>query len=262
MNKEAQFPWRLFWLLFTGGLIGVAAVMPYVLDFFGGTLQRLALPLPLLLALQFVQSAIVLAIAVAIGLLVSRKIGLGAPALEAWLYRRMPVVKSGTFSISAIAGAAVGIVIVFLVYFVFLPLLPQLPVASEAAVPLWKRFLACFYGGLDEEILMRLFLLSLLLWGVHKIGPNREQLPNRTSFWIVNIVISLVFGLVHLPAARLIMPITSMSIFYILSLNGIAAVVFGYLYWRRGLEAAMVAHFSADIVLHVIAPTLLKGTRA
>ena len=32
------------------------------------------------------------------------------------------------------------------------------------------------------------------------------------------------------------------------------AVVFGWLYWKRGLEMAIVAHFGADIVLHVITP--------
>jgi membrane protease YdiL (CAAX protease family) len=35
-------------------------------------------------------------------------------------------------------------------------------------------------------------------------------------------------------------------------LNGLGGIVFGYLYWKRGLEAAMIAHFSADIVLHVL----------
>jgi len=29
-------------------------------------------------------------------------------------------------------------------------------------------------------------------------------------------------------------------------------VVFGWLYQTRGLESAMIAHFSADIVLHVL----------
>jgi membrane protease YdiL (CAAX protease family) len=37
-----------------------------------------------------------------------------------------------------------------------------------------------------------------------------------------------------------------------LILNGIPGIAFGWLYWRRGLEAAMVAHFSADLVLHVL----------
>jgi membrane protease YdiL (CAAX protease family) len=35
-------------------------------------------------------------------------------------------------------------------------------------------------------------------------------------------------------------------------LNGLAGVAFGYLYFTRGLESAIVSHFSADIVLHVI----------
>ena len=38
----------------------------------------------------------------------------------------------------------------------------------------------------------------------------------------------------------------------IVQMNGIPGVAFGWLYWQRGLEAAMVAHFSADLVLHVL----------
>ncbi len=37
------------------------------------------------------------------------------------------------------------------------------------------------------------------------------------------------------------------------SLIGIIA---GWLYWTRGLESAMISHFAADIVLHVIPPLL------
>jgi membrane protease YdiL (CAAX protease family) len=39
-------------------------------------------------------------------------------------------------------------------------------------------------------------------------------------------------------------------------LNGLAGLVFGWFYWTFGLEAAMVSHFSGDIVLHVIWPVL------
>jgi len=37
-----------------------------------------------------------------------------------------------------------------------------------------------------------------------------------------------------------------------LLLNGLGGLAFGWLYWKQGLESAMIAHFSADIVLHVI----------
>jgi membrane protease YdiL (CAAX protease family) len=35
-------------------------------------------------------------------------------------------------------------------------------------------------------------------------------------------------------------------------LNAIGGIVFGWLYQTRGLESAMIAHFSADIVLPVL----------
>jgi membrane protease YdiL (CAAX protease family) len=55
------------------------------------------------------------------------------------------------------------------------------------------------------------------------------------------------------------MPITPMVVTAAVVLNGIAGVAFGYLYWKRGLEAAIIAHFFADIVLHGIGSFLFKG---
>lgn len=52
------------------------------------------------------------------------------------------------------------------------------------------------------------------------------------------------------------MPITPLFIVAVISLNAIAALGFGYLFWKRGIEAAMLAHFSANIILHVCAPAL------
>jgi hypothetical protein len=41
-----------------------------------------------------------------------------------------------------------------------------------------------------------------------------------------------------------------------LLLNGMGGLGFGRLYWKRGLPAAMPAHFTADIVLHVVTASL------
>jgi len=40
--------------------------------------------------------------------------------------------------------------------------------------------------------------------------------------------------------------------------NAIGRVVFGWLYWKHGLEHAMPAHFGADIIVHVVAPVLAR----
>jgi hypothetical protein len=44
-----------------------------------------------------------------------------------------------------------------------------------------------------------------------------------------------------------------------LSINGVASLLFGYLCWKRGLEAAMLAHFSTDIMLHVVGPMFFRA---
>jgi hypothetical protein len=44
-----------------------------------------------------------------------------------------------------------------------------------------------------------------------------------------------------------------------LLLNGIAGLALGWLYWKRGLELAMIAHLTTDFVLLVIAPMLASA---
>ncbi len=55
----------------------------------------------------------------------------------------------------------------------------------------------------------------------------------------------------------MVMPITPLVVAAALILNGIAAVVFGVLYRKRGLEATMIAHFTADFVIYVVGPAFL-----
>lgn len=138
------------------------------------------------------------------------------------------------------------------------PHLPGLPFVSAARAALWKRVLVCFYGGIDEEILMRLFLLSLLAWLGVRIFQKQKARLSSTTFWIANIIVAIVFGLGHLPNASMVMHITPAVVLLALVLNGIAAIPFGYLYWKRGLEAAMIAHFCADFVVYVVGVAFLR----
>jgi membrane protease YdiL (CAAX protease family) len=75
--------------------------------------------------------------------------------------------------------------------------------------------------------------------------------------WTANVLAAAIFGVGHLPATAALMALTPLVVTRALVLNGLAGVVFGWLYWRRGLLAAMVAHFCGDLVLHVATPALL-----
>jgi membrane protease YdiL (CAAX protease family) len=70
------------------------------------------------------------------------------------------------------------------------------------------------------------------------------------------VLVAIVFGAAHLPLAAQLTSLTPILVTTVITLNGVVALGFGYLYWRRGLESAMIAHFFTDIVLHVVGPML------
>jgi membrane protease YdiL (CAAX protease family) len=124
----------------------------------------------------------------------------------------------------------------------------------NVSIPAWKAFLASFYGGIAEEVLLRLFLVSLFAWIVFKIKKTKDGEPTVFGIWLSIVLAAIVFGLGHLPATAQITPLTEIVIIRAIVLNGIGGIIFGWLYWKKGLESAMIAHFSADIVLHIITP--------
>ena len=251
--QTQPYPWRLFFVLLAGSLLGVLALLPYLTVVIRPMLAAhpLRLPLPLIV---LIQGTINFGVAIGLGLLLARKIGLGAPFLEAWLYGRPVPAGRGLVLISCVTGIGLGLVTLALLRSPLGAALTALPIATEDAMPIWKRFMACFYGGLCEEILMRLFLLSLAMWLLGKLWKAQSGFPSPAAFWIANLLVAVVFGAAHLPLAAQLTALTPSLVTVVISLNGIVALGFGYLYWKRGLESAILAHFSADLVLHVLGP--------
>jgi membrane protease YdiL (CAAX protease family) len=161
--------------------------------------------------------------------------------------------------VSIILGVVASLLIIALELAFFQPALLREMGDSANALNLqtgqpavWKGFLASFYGGIAEEVLLRLFVMSLFAWIGSFISKTPEGKPSSAVFWIANIFAAVLFGLGHLPATATIIPLTPLVITRAIVLNGLAGIGFGWLYWKRGLESAMIAHFSADIVLHVL----------
>jgi membrane protease YdiL (CAAX protease family) len=248
-------------------VLSVVSVTPYTLELNQELLrkarERMRRPVWMLALLQVVQSSVLLAVATALGLLMAHQIGLGAPVLEGVLAGK-PVAQQA----EALIGPAVlyGVVTAALMLGLEITFFwPRLPEGMRRAFPipvLWKRFLACFYGGIAEELLCRLFLLSLLAWLLGRIWQVPGGLPAPGAFWLVNVLAALLFGLGHLPTTASLMRLTPLLIWRALLLNGVVGVAVGYLFWRYGLEAAMVGHFSADLVLHVIGDAIARKIRA
>lgn len=255
-GEKSRFSWKLFGILLLIAMLGVAAVVPYSLSLQGSA--PAPIPLWLILPLALVQNAILFGVAIAAGLWLGDKIGVGAPQLrqlvagdpDAWAAFR------GALPLSIGLGIAVGVGIILLNALVFLPRSPS-ALQGASSPPAWQGFLASFYGGISEELLMRLGLMTLLMWLFTRL--TRRPGVSSAIGWAANLGAALLFGAGHLPATAAITALTGIVIIRALVLNGIAGLVFGWIYWKRGLFLAMIAHFSADIVLHVIPPLLSTG---
>ena len=116
--------------------------------------------------------------------------------------------------------------------------------------PFWTGALASIYGAVNEEVLLRLFLFTLIYFILNKCFRVNAK-KKIVVLWCTNILVALLFGVGHLPAAFHLVTPSAFEIFRILLLNGIAGIVFGWLYWSRGLWAAIGAHFVADLMIHV-----------
>jgi len=239
-------------------MLGALAVLPYALALYPLELPPGSPPLPVLLVLSVAQSLVLVAVAVGLGLWLGPKVGLGAPLLEAWLGGDPDAPRQfrGQIVPSALLGAGAAAVVLLLELALFAPALPRdLSLARADATTLWQGFLASFYGGITEEILLRLGVMTVFVWVAAAVA--RQHPPGAGIMWGANLLAALLFGLGHLPATSAIVALTPLVIVRAIVLNGIAGVVFGWQYWRRGILAAMVAHFTADLVLHVLSPALL-----
>lgn len=262
-KQPHRYPWRVFWLLLTASLAGAGAALPLAFEIFRPLIQSApppSIPLPLIIAIGITQNLMLLGVVTGVGLLLARKLGLGAPLLESWVYHEESTVSvRGSLISGVLVGIVVGVVIV-IPLLIAAPHLPGLPLVSAARAALWKRIVIGLYGGIVEEVLSRLFLLSLIAWLVTKLFRKASGPLTSGIFWTANIIASILFGLGHLPSASLVMHITPGLVVLALALNGIPAIWFGWLYWKRGLESAMIAHFCADFVVYVVGPAFLKMT--
>jgi membrane protease YdiL (CAAX protease family) len=59
--------------------------------------------------------------------------------------------------------------------------------------------------------------------------------------------VALLYAAGHLPAAKNLMSLTPLVLTAVLLPTGFAALAFAYLAGKRGIEAAMLAHFSSDL---------------
>ena len=236
------------------GAVAVLLLFPYLLQTMPQMFAKLPVSLPVIALAQAAQGFVLLTLFSLAGLRMGHPVGLGSPWLRALRFGRPRVAQAWGRAIAL--GLASGLVIVLLspLFDSHMPA-PMHPLpAGSAASASWSGLLASFYGGIAEEVELRLFLMTLIVWAVSVLSRR----PAKAGlFWSAIILAALLFGALHLPAAANIWPLEGIVILRTIALNAVGGLVFGWLYWRQGLESAMLGHFSTDLVLHVAAPLVV-----
>jgi len=249
---------KLFLILWVAGIVGVLSFLLVDISALIALIPlpegspAVELPPPALLKLASVlQPAVLTSLAVLVGLLLAGRVGLHAPAAEALAegIPAMPKLKPQIIP-GVVAGILSGVAIV-LTWVIAKPFFPAQFIARSqefnSFIPAAVRML---YGGITEELLLRWGVMTLFVWVLWRLFQRDEAAP-RGIYFVAGIIASAaLFGIGHLPLASVLAGgLTIPIVIYVVVSNSIFGLVAGFLYWRRGLEAAMIAHMSAHLVL-------------
>lgn len=251
---------RQYALLLAAGLVGAVAFVPYqsALNKIPETSwQDLLVP-------YLVGGGVSAAVAAFVGLALAPRVGLSVlPDADA--VRSAPGEYARRYGLAAGLGALVAVVVFALDAAVLSSLVGDAIVESpvgvtDAGVP--ARLLAGLLGGVTEELVLRLGLMTLLLWAGWRawgLVTSTDEEPSPAAAWGAILAVAALVGIAHLPVGAATFDPTPAVVGRALVLYGLGGVVFGWLYWRRDLVAAMAAHYAAEVVLLVVAPAVLAA---
>ena len=238
---------RLGLLLWVAGMLGVVVITVTVLPQMLERFPELPAPLPVLQLASLAQSGVLLALAVWAGVALGSAVGLRAPAFEAAVTGR-PVVPA--LRPQLLPGLGAGLLGGALLHAVGRNMPAALAeVQAQMDLPLLARVL---YGGITEELLLRWGLMTVLVWLAWRFLQRRQGAARATFVWIAIALSAVIFGLGHLPpAVALIGNLNASQVVFVVGANTVFGLLFGFLYWRYGLESAMLAHALAHAVAYV-----------
>lgn len=173
------------------------------------------------------------------GRLLAEKTGLWKP----FRLQKKPILFSISYAVFC------GVVLIFVLdYAIFGKFIPQVAESYRQGVTLNNLLSSVLYGGILEEVMLRLFLMSLLSFLLWKIFyRNREQIPTGV-YVAANCISAILFAAGHLPATAVLLGITPLILVRCFLLNGAMGMLFGRLYRSYGIGYAMIGHIGYHLV--------------
>ncbi len=232
-------------MLFAPGTLGIAVLM---LSFdwapFAG---RLEVSEAVMIAFLGAQLAVLLAVAVLVGLACAPPVGLRSHAVD-WVEGRgvsRPAIKMELIAALTL-GALVSLLVVGMEYLA--PLLLDGQRATTVSMLLGDLLPRIVFGGITEELLLRWGVMSFVVFVLWKLTRPVSGQASPSIYWSAIVVSAGLFAVAHLPGVAGMYGLTVTTVAYVLAGNMLGGVAFGWLFWRYSIEAAIVAHGFAHLL--------------
>jgi hypothetical protein len=251
-TASSPFPWKYAFALTLVSIVGCILVVPFTADLLAQTdAQPLVKALlPLIMTIEVVIESVLSFLMILLGLGLGRSLGLVWPPLDGW--------DSGTergrrFRGALVLATALGVGAAALIWALGYGMEGSLTSKVPIKLPSWWACLLASVGaGIREEVWLRLGVMTLFVWIGTKLA--RQPAPGSVIIWSANLLACMLFGAIHLPQAFAFFGASLALVAFVLVGNGLPGLIFGWLYWRKGLVAAMACHAVVDIVTKVIIP--------
>ena len=243
MKDHIKNNWKFLLFVLGTGLIGGYCTGLYIPEMYSQEmlmqLQEQGMTTEMLALSGAVQYGILYgAILGAIGLVISKKVGL-------W--------KEFRFDKNAVVPTAIITIIAALCLFpgdklIFGSFSSWVNEVYKVSPGLPKIIAGLLAGGVIEEVMMRLFFMSLLVLIISKLFCKNEKEISVRVLAAANIISALLFAAGHLPGTMAMTTLTPVLLFRCFLFNGGLGLCFGYLYRKYGIGYAMIAHGFAHLI--------------
>lgn len=190
-------------------------------------------------------------ILVFIGLWLSRKAQLGAPVIEN-LFSKSESTKQPFLNKKLLYAISLSIILALVILVIHKLIRANYLVTSIIERPSKPYYaIVSFSAGITEEIMFRLGLMSLII-AVIQHFKKEESKPSSSVVWIGIFIAAISFGLMHLPLSKNFANLTFITVSATMIGNFITGSFFGWVYWKRGLLAAVIVHVVWDLTFHIV----------
>lgn len=176
------------------------------------------------------------------GYLLAEKLGLMRPLR---LEKRALLITLGL----SLAGG----ILFSLDYWTFGAWIPGVREATDLTLSVHVVLASVLYGGVIEELMLRLFMMSLLAFLLWKLFFRKRETVPTGVIVAANLAAAILFAAGHLPATVMNFgTLTPLLLFRCFLLNGGFGLLLGWIYRKFGIQYAMLSHATLHMVSKLI----------